>query len=500
MSEMAKKARKALKDKASRLVQMADPHQKVDGSSYTPPEAIKRAQTGMRPISDRQYRRGGVVEGESSKPRADRKKRSRKRRQPPRDAYKNGGSVPLTADSLVNKDMKEANELRKGEKHIGGLKKGGRAKRAAGGAGAMGSMAIPPMSLMMAQNHPARRAKDEREQRVMRAGRKAGGRTGKAGGGVMEALSPAYALFKNRDKDAVKALSPIANLKKGGHVDAKMDASMIKRAVHKHEGRLHAGKMKTKLASGGYAGGGMPEDDIERSEVRGAGGPKNTLGAIFNKADEMRGARAGYSPVAVDKAIGSSNRSGRKIGKREASKIHRLLKGRASGGKALDGTMQGTRPMGGRIARARGGLLKGHPYHDKTDAQLRYIVKDAGEAARSMKGMNEKAEGKYLDQVNDASSILHARTKGDRKARKSGGRAKSMNVNIIIDTEKKAGAGAPPGGLMPPPMPPMPPPGLPPMPPGPPPHMGGAGGPPPMPPGMPPMPPPGAGPGGLGAD
>jgi hypothetical protein len=369
----------------------------------------------MRPISRRQFKRGGAVaEGEEPKKRADR--HSRRKRRTGRDLpkYKDGGSVPLTADSLVNKDMKEANELRKGEKHIGGLKKGGRAKRAAGG---VGSFVQTPMQMMMEQNHPARRAKDEREKRAVR---KSGGRTGKAGGGVMEALSPAYALFKNRDKDAVKALSPIANLKKGGHVDAKMDASMIKNAVHKHEGRLHAGKMKTKLASGGYAKGG-----------------------------------------------------------------------------ALDGTMQGTRPMGGRIARARGGLLKGHPYHDKTDAELRYIVKDAGKAARSMKGMDEKAEGKYLDQVNDASSILHARTKDGRLARKDGGTV----TNIYFDSKKGGGEG-PPGGLMPPmmppPMPPMPPPGMPPGgPPMPPPHMGPPpggppmgpppGGPPGMPPGMPPM-------------
>jgi hypothetical protein len=35
-----------------------------------------------------------------------------------------------------------------------------------------------------------------------------------------------------------------------------------------------------------------------------------------------------YSPSAVDKSIASSNRSGKKIGKSEASSIHRLLKGR----------------------------------------------------------------------------------------------------------------------------------------------------------------------------
>lgn len=38
--------------------------------------------------------------------------------------------------------------------------------------------------------------------------------------------------------------------------------------------------------------------------------------------------RHGYSPEAVNAAIASSNRHGRPIGRREATLIHRLLKGR----------------------------------------------------------------------------------------------------------------------------------------------------------------------------
>jgi hypothetical protein len=51
--------------------------------------------------------------------------------------------------------------------------------------------------------------------------------------------------------------------------------------------------------------------------------------------------------------------------------------------------------------------LAGHAYHKKTDAELKYIVKDAGESAKSLKGT--KSENKYLDQMNDASTILHYR-------------------------------------------------------------------------------------------
>ena len=35
------------------------------------------------------------------------------------------------------------------------------------------------------------------------------------------------------------------------HSDVKMDKSMVKKAVHKHESAMHPGKPKTKLAKGG---------------------------------------------------------------------------------------------------------------------------------------------------------------------------------------------------------------------------------------------------------
>lgn len=46
-----------------------------------------------------------------------------------------------------------------------------------------------------------------------------------------------------------------------------------------------------------------------------------------------------------------------------------------------------------------------HPYHSKTDEQLRYIQRDAHDAAVAM-GAGHPKEGKYLGQVNDASTVL----------------------------------------------------------------------------------------------
>lgn len=50
--------------------------------------------------------------------------------------------------------------------------------------------------------------------------------------------------------------------------------------------------------------------------------------------------------------------------------------------------------------------LRGHPYHNKSDAELEYIIKDAREAAKCFRGFDDKAEAKYLDQWNDACTVL----------------------------------------------------------------------------------------------
>ena len=55
-------------------------------------------------------------------------------------------------------------------------------------------------------------------------------------------------------------------------------------------------------------------------------------------------------------------------------------------------------------------------YRSKSDAALLFIIKDAGEAARCMKSLeNWNAEAKYLDQVNDACSELYRRQQANRR-------------------------------------------------------------------------------------
>ena len=48
-------------------------------------------------------------------------------------------------------------------------------------------------------------------------------------------------------------------------------------------------------------------------------------------------------------------------------------------------------------------------YRTKSIAELEYIRKDAFEAAQAMRGFDPKAEAKYLDQVNDACTVLYER-------------------------------------------------------------------------------------------
>jgi hypothetical protein len=69
-----------------------------------------------------------------------------------------------------------------------------------------------------------------------------------------------------------------------------------------------------------------------------------------------------------------------------------------------------------KVTEARQAMpLRGHDYHKKSNDALHYISKDAGEAAKAMQGHDSKAESKYLDQVNDAHTVLHYRKKGGKQ-------------------------------------------------------------------------------------
>jgi hypothetical protein len=109
-----------MREKARKLV--GSEVGKVDASDYGPEEVLDAdVKTGLRPLSRRQYRKGGKVmgvDGKEAKHHAGRKPR------------KSGGGI---GTEFVNRDVREANEKRDGTKHVGGFKNGGRTKRDVGG-------------------------------------------------------------------------------------------------------------------------------------------------------------------------------------------------------------------------------------------------------------------------------------------------------------------------------------------------------------------------------
>lgn len=214
----AKEYRAAMKSKASKMAS-GDPHEKVDSSDWTPPEAANMdVPTGERPISKRAYKRGGKVEGEKAMVRADRKARA------------SGGS----ANAWVNRDVKAANEERDGTKHVGGFASGGNV-----------GDTVPTSRLAFTGG----------ESRLSKAaGLKKGGRTAKNIGGALEALSPALMLANaiRGDKDDGK--------KRGGSVDASVSGTKITggRTPRKSGGRAGKGKMNVNIIIGGGGQGNQP--------------------------------------------------------------------------------------------------------------------------------------------------------------------------------------------------------------------------------------------------
>lgn len=86
--------------------------------------------------------------------------------------------------------------------------------------------------------------------------------------------------------------------------------------------------------------------------------------------------------------------------------------------------------------------LEGHDYHKKTDAELRYIAKDAHEAAEAMKSHNTQAENKYRDQANDSATVRYWRQKHGMPDwyKKKYGHIKEAKEDVPFDGPyKKAG-------------------------------------------------------------
>ena len=301
MYQTAKKAREAMKSKAKRLASDR-PLQKVDSSTFTPPEMLKAdVKTGLRPVSRRAYKSGGKVDGSCGPMRADRKQR------------KSGGKTEAVAyaNAKVNRNVKDANEDREGEKHVGGLKRGGAAyasggvpikghsyhtksdealryiiKDAGEAARAMRGHSPKSEAKYLDQVNDASTVLNYRKQGGKRVEKndsdkddsfRRGGRAKKYDGGPLGGANRMMAAASQRAGvpnamlgfSGVKrgALSPMraTGLKKGGKADdTAQDKALVKKAMRQHETAQHGGKhSELKLRRGGYAkkqaGGGMTD-------------------------------------------------------------------------------------------------------------------------------------------------------------------------------------------------------------------------------------------------
>lgn len=427
MSDMAKKARAAMKERAQRRAEPAKGD--IDASGWREPLMETAKKTGARPISKRAFKRGGKVnlkaEGSEGTKHAGKKPR--------------GKHDDVAMDKKLIKAMVSKKALKKAD--------GGQTVNRAGKGDYAGSYPadLSNEELAKIRAGEAERAKKEQEwQNTTAVGKKRGGKAAHDKGCACKACG----------------------------------------------GRM------------GRASGGDVDD-----------APPDAMAGRYNED-------------AVNKSIASSNRSGKKIGKKEAALIHSLLKGRTGrkdGGKAdpddqykhpyfgdvrqyegkkwdeekekwVDKKGRTERKAGGRTKKGGGGGFgMDSPFKGKSGNMLdmgAQFLSPAYALARGkppgLLGMMSGMMGKKSGGATKGNYDGGTRPTGGRIARKAGGKVKGKtNIHININTAPKPDAMGMPMPL--PPMPLKPPPSLPPAA-----AMGAPGMMPPA--GAPPMPPVGGAP------
>lgn len=332
MSDMAKEARAAMKAKASRLT-TADPHQKVDSSTWTPPEPLNaEVKTGLRPISRRAFKSGGKVAGAKAKMNLGKSTRT--------------GNKPITPNNIANKDVKAANEDRMGLKHVGGLKTGGKAMRKGRDEGGKVDEIAEYLKKDTTPTPPAppRSAPDKtpdvtpEQERIMRErgsmnpakARCYGGKTKKADGGAMSGAQkmmkkaqetagvPAGGIYgAGFSPSAAGAMSPAGALgkrtmKRGGmaHPDEKADMALIKKMVKpsamKRKGKAIGGIMGEMFSPALMLANAIRGDD----KKRGGRAARKEGGGVFS-GPGYPGKVPGVTGGRIARATGGKTKKGK---------------------------------------------------------------------------------------------------------------------------------------------------------------------------------------------
>lgn len=360
MYDIAKSARAASKSKARRLAEEKD--EKVSSSDWTAPEPLNAdVKTGARPLKRRVYKSGGKVDGSCGPMRADRKPR------------KSGGRA-LTANSLINRDVREANEEREGIKHVGAFKKGGRVGKMTGGLSKDGKPVVSPTAHRADPVPlPPRRPEPAAEQRAMtpaeeaaaqaemdrmiqrsrdaQTTRKSGGRAKKAEGGDIDVASLVGLRPITKTKPAISQLAE--NMKKGGRAKKMMGGPMMDARM----GMVEPTRMKFSGAQGTpYKKGGKAEhadEAMDKALIKKMVKPEARKGKTIGGALTKSGL-GGILPMALEGLRGDKDekahggRTARKSGGRAKGKTNINIVIAAGRGKKDED--QGDMPMpGGRM-------------------------------------------------------------------------------------------------------------------------------------------------------
>jgi len=314
------------RSKAARLTKN-DPHQKVDSSTWTPDAAENAGiKTGARPLVKRLFKKGGKVvgkcEGGEAMRRADRK---------PRKA--GGRTNQLTPDSLINRDVRTANEVREGVKHEGAFKKGGKA----GG----GMIEASKKAMMLAADPHRKTTRPAPQPQPPVQGQKRGGRAHKLGGGML-GNNP----VSQQDMMNGKASGA---MKKGG------------RAHHATDGKV---PMPIPRPAGmDYPDGKVPMPSRRPVSLDAGNMTPDQVNVAQKSVDK------GVDPYGDGTGLVRAHKRGGKVHPDEAADkalIKRMVKpeartGRKHGGNVFEGNSMEKIPgvVGGRHAHAKGGRTKG---------------------------------------------------------------------------------------------------------------------------------------------